>query len=366
MRQKRTIPFKITSIDSLGQGVSKETDKITFIPKTLPNEIGTAELTAEKKGVAFARTVEIKVPSPKRVAPYCIHYDSCPSCHFQHTDYEQELEFKKEAMEKLFFKIPHPPIETIGAPERFHYRNRVQLHYDLRKKLLGMLNAKTGTILPIPSCQITHPKIKNVMDDLYHNNNWAGQISGKNPQGHVELYLQHGEVKISWNKPYADGGFTQVFEAMNERMKNIIEEQFKHQPCRVLDLFAGNGNISNKLNYSNRLCVDIYPSSRPKEHFLSQNLYADEALKKVQNELKKSAWEVDHLLLDPPRSGMKDLGLWTDTFKPKFLTYVSCDPHTLVRDLMSLKGYAAQRLLLLDFFPATFHFESLIFLERKD
>ena len=103
MRQKRSVPFKITTVDSLGQGVSKETDKITFIPKTLPNETGTAEIMAEKKGVAFARPSSIEQKSPLRVQAPCPHFEVCPSCHFQHTTYEQELQFKEQAMEKLFF-----------------------------------------------------------------------------------------------------------------------------------------------------------------------------------------------------------------------------------------------------------------------
>lgn len=44
MNQKVTIPFEITSMDSLGQGVSKVTDKVTFIPKTVVGDKGEAVL----------------------------------------------------------------------------------------------------------------------------------------------------------------------------------------------------------------------------------------------------------------------------------------------------------------------------------
>jgi 23S rRNA (uracil1939-C5)-methyltransferase len=53
MKQKFTIPFKISSLDSLGQGVSKLEGKVVFIPKTLPDEEGEALIHAQRKGVSF-------------------------------------------------------------------------------------------------------------------------------------------------------------------------------------------------------------------------------------------------------------------------------------------------------------------------
>ena len=43
--------FTIAHIDPMGQGVSKAEAEITFIKKTLPNEIVTAEVFSKKKGV---------------------------------------------------------------------------------------------------------------------------------------------------------------------------------------------------------------------------------------------------------------------------------------------------------------------------
>lgn len=40
MQKKSLIPFKIETLDPLGQGVSKIADQITFIAKTLPGEEG--------------------------------------------------------------------------------------------------------------------------------------------------------------------------------------------------------------------------------------------------------------------------------------------------------------------------------------
>ena len=53
---------------------------------------------------------------------------------------------------------------------------------------------------------------------------------------------------------------------------------------------------------------------------------------------------------------------------PKLITYVSCDPSTLARDLRSLleSGYRIAEAHVVDMFPQTFHIESVIRLRRHE
>lgn len=365
MSDRRIVPFKISSMDSLGQGVSKESDKITFIAKSATGDEGEAEVIEEKKGVAFARIKKLTAPSHLRRPPECPHFDLCPSCHYLHVSYEQELQFKRETLEKLFHKIQVPTPEVVAAPTRIGYRNRVQLHYDLSQKKLGMFNAKTNEILPIPHCLIGLPSLGREIQRLYEGEQWLKEIPPGPKKGHVELYWRNGELKVSWNRPYAEGGFTQVYEEMNQKLKQTLASwsTFQAQP-KLLDLFGGNGNLSNGLNYSKRLCVDKY-SKIPDGDFFSQDLYSPLALRNVERELRKRDLRPQVLLLDPPRSGLKDLKVWVDLLAPKFVAYISCDPHTLVRDIASLNGMKITNSFLFDFFPSTFHFETMLFLERK-
>ncbi len=365
MNQKVTIPFEITSMDSLGQGVSKVTDKVTFIPKTVIGDKGEAYLISERKGVAFAKLKTLTATSEKRIEPVCVHFGSCPSCHYLHVNYEQELEFKKISFTNMFRKLPLPTVEVIGAPRRTHYRNRIQLHYSLKSKLIGMRDSQNFSILPIPNCLIGEPEVLKEVKRLYENNTWLNEAPSAPTDGHVEIYWHENQLKVSWNKSYAEGGFTQVFEEMNEKLKDILTAEWKlKQNTGLLDLFGGNGNLSNRLNYSNRLCVDVY-GKVPGPDFLSQDLYDTKALKNVFQEIKKRNLSVENLLLDPPRSGLKNLSEWLDQLKPATVAYVSCDPHTMVRDLQAINGYSFKKAYLIDFFPSTFHYESLIFLERN-
>jgi 23S rRNA (uracil1939-C5)-methyltransferase len=78
---------------------------------------------------------------------------------------------------------------------------------------------------------------------------------------------------------------------------------------------------------------------------------------------------VDLVLLDPPRTGLEEGA--TDgllALRPQRITYVSCDPATLARDLREILhgGYSLSRVAAFDMFPQTHHVETVAFLDKVD
>lgn len=76
----------------------------------------------------------------------------------------------------------------------------------------------------------------------------------------------------------------------------------------------------------------------------------------------------DLIVLDPPRAGLtSDLIARLAKTAPRKITYVSCEPPTLARDLAVFlrAGYALKSLALFDLFPQTFHMETLAQLEKS-
>ena len=70
----------------------------------------------------------------------------------------------------------------------------------------------------------------------------------------------------------------------------------------------------------------------------------------------------DLVVLDPPRAGLdKEVTGALGKIRPRKITYVSCDPSTLSRDLAALveSGYRLRNMHLLDLFPQTYHLESV-------
>jgi tRNA/tmRNA/rRNA uracil-C5-methylase (TrmA/RlmC/RlmD family) len=98
------------------------------------------------------------------------------------------------------------------------------------------------------------------------------------------------------------------------------------------------------------------------ENFRQMDLYDERSLYNFTR--RADTPRFDTILLDPPRRGFPALDAWLGKIRPRQLVYVSCNPASLARDLRSLTaGYRVRSLQLLDLFPATAHFETLVALE---
>ena len=98
--QFRSVEFEIDHMDPLGQGVSKKDGLITFVAGTLPGETGTAKVYKRAKGVQFARLETLDHVADNRVEPVCPHFNQCPGCQYLHTDYANELSYKKAVLQR--------------------------------------------------------------------------------------------------------------------------------------------------------------------------------------------------------------------------------------------------------------------------
>ena len=82
---------------------------------------------------------------------------------------------------------------------------------------------------------------------------------------------------------------------------------------------------------------------------------------------KQALTKPDLVVVDPPRSGLnaRAARALAQVSAPR-LTYISCDPATLARDLVPLQaaGYRVEQLHLVDLFPQTYHLESVVQLVR--
>lgn len=369
------IDFRIEHIDPIGQGVSKQDGTVTFIKKTLPEEVVSAEVFSAKKGVQFAKLSEIKTPSPERKTPDCPHFNECNGCDYQHTSYEKELEYKKNALARHMFKFPAVPVTVHGAKRRLGYRNRIQLHYDKKKKLLGLLDYKHN-IIPVPDCKIVDPSVAYELRALYQENNWIKQVTKEPVTGHLELYSKDNHtgghnVKVSLNRPYANGGFTQVNSEMNEKLRLWIEKKAQEiipPKAVVYDLFGGNGNLTLKFR-NPTLVVDKYRTTpQPSAHqkFFSLDLYDKSAIRTLIGLKKEGYPRPDWLIIDPPRSGLKNLNEFLNEFKPEGFIFIACEATSFTRDTLGvLNNYELQSVEIFDLFPSTQHFETIGIFTRR-
>ena len=138
----------------------------------------------------------------------------------------------------------------------------------------------------------------------------------------------------------------------------------------ALDLFAGVGLFSIPLaeKFEKVLSIESNPAAtRDLESNVRGKGTIEVRTADVERFLARSKERPDLVVLDPPRAGMAPEAMQRlAKMAPPRITYVSCEPPTLARDLAILiaAGYICTEVHLIDLFPQTFHMETVIRLRR--
>jgi 23S rRNA (uracil1939-C5)-methyltransferase len=371
MKKSNSVRFSIKSLDASGQGFSNLDGNLVFVPKTLPGETGVASIIASKKKVSFAKLDQLDQESELRAQPECPHYNNCGGCSYLHMSYQDEINFKTLALKDIFdrqhkIKLQNEII-VHAAKTRSHYRNRVQLHYN--KNSLGFFgDGQNKDIIDVSNCLLMKNEVAAKVKALYQDDHWK-TLNLNKKEGHIEVYLRDGKVSIHINQRYSNEGFTQVNQEMNEELKSLIDNRLNElgPDDYVIDLFGGSGNLSKKTN-SPTLVIDSTPTkyielTNDHQEYLELDLYGKHATRDLQNKIKRSP---DLLIIDPPRSGLKNLDEYLKIIQPKEIIYVSCNAQTLARDLKKVENeFVINELFLFDFFPSTKHFETVVTLSKS-
>jgi len=178
---------------------------------------------------------------------------------------------------------------------------------------------------------------------------------------------------------YAAGGisyrvghfsFFQVNRFMVEELAREVVDR-EEGGRLAIDLFAGVGLFSIPLakRFARVLAVESNPAAA---RDLETNMRGQGSIEvrsaEVEQFLKRNKERPDLVVLDPPRAGLtpgsvERLG----RLRPERITYVSCEPPTLARDLVLFgkAGYDCTGIHMLDLFPQTFHMETVVRLRER-
>jgi 23S rRNA (uracil1939-C5)-methyltransferase len=161
---------------------------------------------------------------------------------------------------------------------------------------------------------------------------------------------------------------------VDELVRTIVEEE-KEGPL-ALDLFAGVGLFSVALakRFARVVAVESNPAAARDLEANSSGRAATSGRSievraaDVEQFLGKWKEKPELVLLDPPRAGLTpEIIKHLARLSAPRITYVSCDPPTLARDLAALvnSGYEISRVHWFDLFPQTFHMEAAVGLRRR-
>lgn len=412
-----------------GEGLGHHNGSTIFVPFVLPAERVSAEPVEQKKKFIRARVERVLDPSPERVAPRCPHFGVCGGCDYQHAPYESQLRYKAAILRETLGRIGRiewPGEITEHASPPWGYRNRAQ--WKVRsiengagpeKLAIGYFRAGSTALCDVEDCQILSPLLLRTLlalrgalaagalpPELREIEAFAGANDSKllltatfarfpkkaeevaksfrqiAPEIESLLFHDPGRDRMELDGPgfldyqsdettYRVGHFSffQVNRFLSDDLAREVTENEEGQ--LALDLFAGVGLFSIPLakKFSHVLAVESNPAaSRDLESNARTSGGIEIRTADVAQFLARYKGKPDLIVLDPPRSGLAP----GDTkqllrISSERITYVSCEPPTLARDLAALAGggYEITAIHLFDLFPQTFHMEAVVRLRRK-
>lgn len=187
-----------------GEGIAKVEQFTIFIPNVLIGEKVKILIVKVLHTHAFAKALEIVIPSPHRVKEDCNSYPRCGGCNLRHMDYEASLDFKQKKVENLvqktFGKEKINVQKTIGMGNPYHYRNKAQypVGQDKNGELVwGVFAERTHTIIPIRDCKIQDEQSEQIAYAIYQF------LKSKKVTAYNEKiqtgYIRHIIIKIGKN-----------------------------------------------------------------------------------------------------------------------------------------------------------------------
>jgi 23S rRNA (uracil1939-C5)-methyltransferase len=168
-------------------------------------------------------------------------------------------------------------------------------------------------------------------------------------------------------------GHFSFFQVNRFLVDDLLRTVCHHENGRLaLDLFGGVGLFSIPLakQFERVISVESNPAATRDLEANMRGLGSIEVrTTDVERFLERNKEHPELVVLDPPRDGLaheaaKRLG----RLQPASITYVSCEPPTLARDLAVLvqAGYEPAEIHLFDLFPQTFHLETVVRLRRRE
>ncbi len=351
-----------------GMGIGKIKGKVTFVHNALPNEIVYVEIIEDKKDFSIAKAINFEKTSKHRVEPKCEYYEKCGGCDFQHIAYDYQLKLKADILRSIFkriSKIDINDIKVVESKDIFHYRRRVK--FQCAGKRWGLFQKKSKNPVVIEHCKIADKAI----NEFISGNDCIKKeivLSDDNVVNKKESVLNLSDVVDNLYLIYEYGSFVQVNRDINLKMvKTVVDSIRQKNVNRVFDFFGGIGNFSIPLA-AYGINVVSFDSNKGAVKSFNRNakgLKLTNIAKSIRKNLIKpfdiDIKPPDCVILDPPRAGAKKVVEYIDRNKPEYVLYVSCEPSTLARDLITLKdSYIIEKVTLFDMFPQTHHFETLV------
>ena len=387
-------------LDELGDTSAEFEGHVINVAGGIPGERVVARIhryRRRRKEHVSAMVAQVLEPSPARVKPRCGYSGMCSGCQWQHVDYETQLTFKRERIERCLEL--YPPLEgvrvrdTLPAPKTFYYRNHARFTVR-RGGQLGFSNRITRRFVRIEHCMLMDPLINRTLvefqDRAGETTNMSIRVGANTGDLLVQPTFQNPDIRVVSGQTHfvermgdrdlrvASPSFFQVNTAQAENLIELVRRGLNLRPNDVLvDAYAGVGVIAILLAPYVRRAIAIEESASAVEDGMA-NAGGLDNVEFVQQKTEDALADLvalcgldgppNSVVLDPPRVGCHLHALDAlDGLRPEKVAYVSCDPQSLARDLdiLARGGYEVVEVQPVDMFPQTYHVESVTIMRRR-
>jgi 23S rRNA (uracil1939-C5)-methyltransferase len=383
-----------------GEGLARIDGQVLLVPFVLPGERVRVTPDRVKTGLLRSASADIEQPSSERVIPRCEYFGTCGGCQYQHSQYPFQLKQKELILRETLQRLGGVAYESdiaVISEEPWHYRNRIQLHFD--KNRTGFHKRASRELCAIDHCYISSPRL---LDAIGRLNEAAKSPNCPSFLRSLELFTNEDQLQmtlVDTNRPVAArffdwcasflpgfapgaidyraaghifrisrGSFFQVNRFLVDALvgEAIGDQRGNH----AIDLYAGVGLFSLALAQRFER-TEAVERSGPAYRDLEFNAQATTNLRTTKAAAEEFLRTLDSrpdlIIADPPHTGLgRDATAELLRILPERLTLVSCDPATLSRDIRKLLvAYRIARLTLIDLFPHTYHFETIVHLVRN-
>lgn len=386
------LDVRVEKIVPRGLGLAFAENLTVLVPLAAPGDELRVAIRDIKKRTAFADIVTVTRAGDRRVVPKCELYGRCGGCDMQHMDYRAQLDAKKDMLRDCLSRIGKIEFDgeilMVPCPQPFGYRSRARWHLDRQQRTFGFYARESHDVIDVAHCPILTPGLQSSLEYLRESTNWDAILSDSSTveaasgeEGRVSVHSSESS-ETSAELSFTVAGETYSFsaEAFFQANKSLIAELITAalgdtKGATAVDLYSGVGLFALPLarRFSSVIAVEDDPESAI---LARQNLARAGAenvslvAQSVEQFLRDSGVTgIDLLLLDPPRAGTaKSVIPAIAELRPAMISYVSCEPSILARDLRMLvdAGYSIEAITALDMFPQTHHVETVVRLSAAD
>lgn len=366
-----------------GYGLAHAEGKTVFVSLAAPGDRLRVRVERQQGNVLFASIEEILIASPNRIEPPCPYFGRCGGCDFQQLAYENQLAAKAEIIRDCLHRIARldvvPEIVVTPSPRDWRYRMRAMWQIDRDERAIGYYERGSRRVCDVVDCAVLMPQLQETLERV-RSTEWH-----EFPPDLKHLEVVAGENGVSLAPPFAEFETEELeLTIKGERYRYNAEAFFQINPGLLAPLIEfALGDVTGDLAIDLYCGVGLFtlPLARrfkgviAVEGNLIAARFADHNLDRARLEnvrvvntgvaewFRPRTLRADFLLLDPPRAGAESAVIKgiLDFAAPR-VTYVSCDPATLARDLKKLiaGGYAIESLRGFDLFPQTHHVETVV------